>query len=283
MSSQILDERLNFVRNAAEKALRAKYGIKKGLFEQPFEISPSLQWIPTLRWETKTGHIACEVSHRPLSAVIPGAFVELMQSGFPVTLFCAYPQNNSLQTGDLHRDIQKLRGYGIGCISVDDSNNSVIAHKGIPIPLHIPEIDYSLYKPALVPKIKNAYDLYFDDPKHGVQELGQIIEDSFFNLADTALRQNKLTTGYVTGGRHYALGPLIDDFTQSKTLDKVFLGRARAFVPDRNSASHPAKSGKNGKKRTAAAPSWKAHFQEALRILSEFPTACSSKGLKFKI
>ena len=208
--------------------------------------------------------------------------LDISSSSFPIRIIVAYPESNRLSATDFQKDINKIRQAGIGYMSVDEiSKKGNLHYKGISSLLSIPSINLTLLKPSLRPLVRDAYDTYMNgDPKHGVQELGQLMEKYMKDLAKQAIAAGKLIrTGYVPE-RFYNLTTLIDELLAERILDLGTLGNCRSFVYPRNDTSHPPRSIQAAKKIEIK---YKENFQKGVSILEELPKRFQDKGYKFRV
>lgn len=151
-----------------------------------------------------------------------------------------------------------------------------ITQPGISIPLLPRRLEIGSYVRALRPHIEHAYELYLTaDPKHGVQELGQVIENIMRNLAIQARKKGKLTKGADPADPKTSQANILEDLLTSRIIDGGVLGRCRAFVVDRNDTSHKPRSLKQA---LAIERNYKDNFNTGLRIMQDLPRALKEKG-----
>ncbi len=156
-------------------------------------------------------------------------------------------------------------------------------HHGIEVSLHVPSPRPSLFISKLRPLVQHAYDLYINgDPRHGVQEIGQIIENVLKNVGLQAKKKNALTKGGFppAKGKNYPFANLVEDLMREYVLDNAILGRCRGFAEDRNNSSHPPTSIKQAVKTYQTL---KNAMSSGLRILEELPIEVKKKGYLLKI
>lgn len=266
---------------AANLVIKARYGLPDALVNQ--SISSSLSWRPTLLWKTKTEYIACEVTDRPFPTRIKIFFSDILAIGLPIRIIVAYPSPPTISTKDYQRDIITAKRLGIGYLSVENSKKGEIEYKGIPISLYLSKPDTRVFRRCLIRPIADSYDLYLnDDPRHGVQELGQTIEAVIVGLATQAKKKSKLTTGDfpLAKGKHYPFAKLVDDLSTDLIIDRAVLGKCRGFVDDRNSTSHKPRSIKQA---IIVTRNLKNCFSLGLRILEELPDKFKEKGYIFRL
>lgn len=265
---------------AANLVIKTRYGLRDALVNQP--ISPSLKWRPTLLWATKTEYIACEVADRPFPTTIKILFSDISATGLPIRIIVAYPSPPTISTRDYLKDITTAKRSGIGYLSVEDSNNGKLDYMGIPISLYLPKPTYNGFRACLRKTIADSYELYLNvNPSHGVQELGQIVEDVIVNLATQAKRKGALTTGGFppATGKHYPFTNLVDDLSTDRIIDRAILGKCRGFASDRNKTSHKPKSIKQAKNITGKL---RGCFLLGLQILEELPDNFKDKSYVFR-
>ncbi len=267
---------------AAEKVLKDRFNLGRPRYDQP--IHDSVSWRPTLHWKTKTGYMACEVSERPFAGIFKAAFAEISSAGLPIRIIAAYPKENSLSTSKYQDDLADARRFGIGLLSVDNDDVALLEYAGVSVCLHVSPPDFKKFKDKkLRTSVHNAYDIYMTaDPAHGVQELGQLVDDAMYNLAVQAKQKNILRTGGFdpANAKNYALGNLIDDLMRDRVIDNGVLGRCRGFVDDRNGTSHKPHTLAEA---TELEERLKNSFKDGLFILQELPSRMHQKGFLFHL
>lgn len=233
-------------------------------------------------WKQRTGYIACEVSKRPFPPIIREIYSEIITLGLAIQIIVAYPEENDLSAKDYRADVKGARKFCIGLLSVTDQNNGELEYPGIPVNLHLPPLEISRYRSFIRSNIQTAYHIYIHgDPKHGVQELGQLIENAILNIATQAKANGSLSTGgFQTSSKHYPLANLIDDLMTDRIIDNAILGRCRGFVDDRNSVSHKPKSMRQA---VRIHNNLRDCFRMGLQILEELPEKCGLKCYKFRV
>jgi len=121
-------------------------------------------------------------------------------------------------------------------------------------------------------------DTYMNgNPKHGVQELGQIIEAYLLNLAFQAKKKGKFPSR-LTKGVHIPLSSLLDNLIQHRVIDRGLLGNCRGFVKPRNNTSHRAKTIREAQQ---IEKKHKENFLKAITILEEMPKEFKAEGYRF--
>lgn len=237
-----------------------------------------------MHWINNYHIFACEISNRPFPNNMNEIHSEVSNGGNPVRIFVAYPQNNNLSSEELHQDIIKAKSYGIGLICVSETNESNIILNGIPVNLGIPQTtvnELSKYHKKLRPLIKNAIETYVDGyPKHGVQELGQLIESSIRFLAIKAKKKGHYSTGGNPNDDTYSFGNIVDDLIRERIIKADILGKCRGFVEDRNRVSHKPRSINKALEQEVKL---KEDFLQGLRILDDLPKKMKLKNYPFKI
>jgi hypothetical protein len=278
MRYTLLPPALHKIADSAEEIIKNRYRLPKAQIETP--IDANIPWTPTLHWKTKTEYIACEVSERPFPSIFNQVFGEITANGLPIRIIIAYPIEHTLSPKDWQTEINKAKKYGIGLLTADENKNGQIDYQGVSVSLHIPSPDLSKFKNNIQKEVRHAYEIYMNsDPKHGVQELGQIIENVFINLAVQAKKKGKLVTGdFQDKAKHYAQGKLIDDMIKDKIIDVAFLRKCRAYADDRNNVSHKPKSIKEA---ILLEKNLRGAFQTGLFILENFPEKLRAAGYKF--
>lgn len=277
---KILPTHLHTIADAAEMLIKVKYNLGNPLIEMP--IDPSISWSPTLHWKTKIGYIACEVHETPWPVSIRTAFADGSTTDLPLKIIVAHP-NSSLRTqSDFIKDSSEAKRLGCGLLTVNDDNTGQFQHLGIEIPLYLPTPKFSTFNKKLRAEVQHAYELYINgDPSHGVQEMGQLIENIIVHLADQAKKKGTLTSGGFTSPNvFYSQGNLIDDLMRDRVIDNAILGKCRGFVEDRNGSSHKPKSIKQAIERNRKL---KNAMSAGLLILEEIPKKLKEKGYKLKI
>lgn len=282
MFNLIYDPELIEVGKASINNLEERYHLTDVKIEQA--IDSSIKWRPHMHWIQDYHIIACEVSNRPFPSNMNEIFAEISVGGQPIKIFVAYPLKNDLSSEELHNDIIKAKIYGIGLICVDDSKRCNIISKGLPVNLVIPQTtvnDFSKYHKKLKPLIKNAVESYTDGyPKHGVQELGQLIESSIRYLAIKAKRLGHYSSGGDPNSDSYSFGKIVDDLIRERIINAAILGKCRGFVEDRNRVSHKPRS---LKKVVELEIKLREDFLQGLRILEDLPIKMKLKNYTFKV
>lgn len=278
MSKYNLPAHLHALADSAEFIIRNRYKLKNVNVEK--EISPSLGWTPTFHWKTPMGYIACEVSERPYPKVLTQVYAEITASGLPIRIISAFPIENSLSAKDCQADKNKAKNFGIGILPTDDHKNGDLEYRGISIPLHMPEPNVKNIHKLLHSPIRHAFEIYMTmDPKHGVQELGQIIERILIDVAEQAKANGTLKTGkFVSAKSFYAQNALIDDFINDKILDKRILKKCGTYADDRNSVSHKPK---NLAEAITQEVRIRELFKTGVYILEDLPKSIRDSSLKF--
>ncbi|MDB5222633.1 MAG: hypothetical protein JWN83_1300 [Chitinophagaceae bacterium] len=275
----ILDPDLHEIAEYAMKEIMSRYNLRNPLIEQA--INPNISWRPTFLWKKPTEYLACEPAFKPLPPIINSNFMDIQSSGLPIRIIVAYPHDNSISITEFQKDLRKAKQHGIGYMSVDATTKKAnIEYKGVSSILSIPAIDFSQIKSGLRPKVIDAYDMYMSgDPKHGVQELGQLMEKCMTVLATQAIGRGKLRNSNYVPGRFYKLTKLIDELLNEKIIDLGILGNCRGFVYPRNSTSHPQDIASIKKIERKL----KENFIKGVSILEELPAAFKQKGYNFRI
>lgn len=248
-------------------------------------INDVLQWRPTFSWEARTEVIVCEVSDRPNFKSLKGFFTDITTNNLYIRIIVASPEPSSIGITDYRHDLEELKKLGIGYICITDTGNDTFEFPGIPLPLYITQPDYDSYKKSLRPLIRQAYGLYMGgDPAHGVQDLGQTVENIMYKLGDQAINKGVLTSGgypsTVASGTYYPVANLIDDLMRTHVIDNGVLGRCRGFIDDRHNCSHRPKDIKEARLLvTILRNCW----GDGLRILSELPDELRTKHYKLLV
>lgn len=262
--------------------MRREYGRGNATIEK--QINSDLQWVPTYFWKTPNGYIACEVNARPLPKPLTQYWGEISSLGLYCRLIVVVPEPgpDGLSLSEYRKDIKKLKELGIGCVCVNNDNTTTIENQGVPIPAQITAPNYSRFKAKLRPIIKHAFDVYMGgDPRLGVQDLGQVIENITFRLADQAIRKGSFRSGgYGIGMTTYPWGNLLDAMTRERVIDCGVLGRCRAFAPDRNSCSHRPRTIAQARSLCSHI---KGYFEQSLRILEDLPVRLKERGYKLQV
>lgn len=277
----LLPAHLHNIADAAITAIKIRYNLGNPAIEE--SIDPRIGWQPTLLWKITTGFIACEVHETPMPIIIKSAFGDISTSGIPVRIIVAHPSNHSISQSDFIKESNEVKRFGCGLISINEDNSPTFHCQGIDVPLYFPAPKFSEFHRKIQSDIQKAYELYINgDPRHGVQELGQMIENIITHLGYQAKNRNTLRTGGFPplAGRHYPFASLVEDLMHDNVIDNGILGRCRGFAEDRNACSHRPRSIKqaievNNKLRTA--------MSGGLHILGEIPRRLKDRGYKFKI
>lgn len=246
-------------------------------------IDDSLSWRPTFWWKNRTEIIACEVTERPYLKSFENLFADVISKNVYVKIIIASPEPVDLSALEHRKDLQKLKGFGFGHLCIGDSEPSVFDFLGLPVPMFITEPKYESLKSKLRPCIRESFRMYMTEgnPDHGVQELGQIVENIIYNLGDQACAKSKLTLGgYCSRTGHYAINQLIEDLIRERIIDVGVLGRCRGFMDDRNGYSHRPRSIREALRRALLL---KECWNVAVRILEDIPEKLRIKGYNLKI
>ncbi|MEI6596039.1 MAG: hypothetical protein WCO28_10790 [Bacteroidota bacterium] len=282
MFNLIYDNQLLSVADSAKKKLEIRHSLKNVIVEN--SIDPSIRWRPHMHWVNNYHIFACEISNRPFPSNMNEIHSEVSNGGKPVRIFVAYPQNNNLTSDELHLDIIKAKSYGIGLICISSTNEGTVILNGLPVNLVIPQTtvnELDKYHKKLRPLIKNAIETYIDGyPKHGVQELGQLIESSIRHLAIKAKKLGNYSSGGNPNDDTYSFGNIVDDLIREKIIKADILGKCRGFVEDRNRVSHKPRSIQKALEQEIKL---KEDFLQGLRILEDLPKKMKLKNYTFKI
>lgn len=288
MNFTLLPPALHKVAESAELVLRARLQLNQASvkIEEPFD--KNISWSPTFWWKLPTGVIiACEVTAEPLPVIILQNWSDLMASGISIKIITAYTLSDDLSSKKYQSSVSKARSLGIGLLTVDIDKDYTgkLEYQGVSLPLILPKIDTSKFKNIFHKYINDCYDLYMGgDPKHGVQELGQIIENILNAIAVKVNQKdnNKLKAfaSAYHSNKHYALNKLIEDMLNENTLSKVFLKKCASFADMRNATSHKAKTLADTKR---IEKNFKTSFDFGLQILEELPTETKNAGFSTSI
>ncbi len=277
---QVLPAHLHSIADAAETIIRLKYGLGNALVETA--IDTNIPWSPTLHWKTKIGFLACEVHETPLPVSVKTAFGDGATTDLPIKIIVALPNSSTRTQADYLKESNDAKRFGCGLLTVNDDATGQFQHLGIEIPLYIPTPKFSNFNKKLRADVQHAYELYINsDPRHGVQEIGQLIENIIVHLAVKAKSTGKLHSGgFVSPDIFYAQANLIEDLMRDRVIDNAILGKCRGFVEDRNGSSHKPKTVKsaieiNRKLKNA--------MSAGLLILEEIPNKLKDKGFPLKI
>jgi len=267
------------IARTANLVIKTRYNFRDAMVLEP--INPKVPWRPSLLWKASPEFVGCEASDRPFPRSIKEVFSDIAATGLPIRIIVAYPKDNILSAKDYQDDLKEAKKLGVGYLSVTDINDGELEYEGISISLHLPPPEFSKYRRCLVRGINDAYSLYMNgNPSHGVQELGQIVEQIINNLAGQAKAKGKLTKSNFIPAKYYKFAKLVEDLLAERVIDMATLGKCRGFVDDRNISSHKPKS------RKAAANSYRKTrncFLLGLELLEELPGKFESKGYKFKL
>ena len=276
----ILPAHLHSVADAAENLIKLKFGLGNAIIESP--IDSTITWSPTLHWKTKTGYIACEVHETPFPVSVKTAFGDGATTDLPIKIIIAIPNNGIGSQADYLKESNNAKRYGCGLLTVNDDLTGIFQHQGVEIPLYIPIPKFSNYNKKIRSEVQHAYELYINgDPRHGVQELGQLIENIIVHLAIQAKKKGTLTSGgFSPTVVNYATGNLIEDLMRDRVIDNAILGKCRGFVEDRNDSSHKPKS---VPKAIEINRKLKNAMTAGLLILEGLPQKLSAKNYSLKI
>jgi hypothetical protein len=275
----ILPAYLHAFADSAEFIIKQRYGLGKALIEEPIE--NNIGWRPTLHWKTKTGIVTCEVSESPFPVVFNQILTDVIDANIPVRIIAAFPIEHTLSASEYQLKRNKAKSLGLGLLPVSPGNVGNIEYAGVSIPLRISAPNVSSFKKALHKDIKDAFELYMNgDPKHGVQELGQLVENILVQLADQAKKKGNLTTGgFISPTTYYAQNTLVQDLIKDKIIDNKILKKCASFADDRNSVSHKPNSPKEAIKLEKRL---KDLFNTGLYILEELPEQMVVSGYRLK-
>jgi hypothetical protein len=269
---QLIAQTANFV-------IKTRYGFGDAKVLAP--IDGAVPWRPSLLWKASTEFIGCDASDRPFPQSIKGIFSDVAATGLPIRVIVAYPKDNILSAKDYQEDLAQAKKLGVGYLSVADTNDGQLEYEGIPISLHLPPPDLRKYRRCLAKGINDAYSLYMNgNPPHGVQELGQIVEEYMNSLATQAKAKGKLTKSKYRPGKYYKFAKLVEDLINDKTINMGILGKSRGFVDDRNRSSHKPKTRKEA---VDAYRKTKNCFLLGLELLEELPENIEAKGYRFRL
>lgn len=276
----LLPAHLHSIADAAEITIKVKYGLGNALVETP--IDSTIAWSPTLHWKTKTGYIACEVHETPFPVSVKMAFGDGTTTNLPIRIIIAIPNTNVRSQSDYLKESNAAKRYGCGLVTINDDLSGQFQHVGIDIPLYLPTPKFSNYNIKLRAEVQHAFELYINgDPRHGVQELGQLIENIIIYLAVQAKRMGTLTCGgFVSPDVFYPQANLIDDLMRDRVIDNAILGKCRGFVEDRNGSSHKPKSVKNAIEINRKL---KNAMTAGLLIIEDLPKKLKAKNYNLKI
>ncbi|MCP9237962.1 hypothetical protein [Lewinella sp. JB7] len=279
MKYTILPNDLTGIADSAHEAIKMRYGLGDASIEMAIEKSVPIR--PTFHWKEPTEIIMCEVAQRPFPVVIKELFADISASGLPIRIIVAYPRDAPMSAKSFQDDVKLAKKFGIGLLAVDDDGRGKIEYQGVSISLHFPEIKYDRFPKAFRPLIKDAYENYMDqgNPKAGLQELGQIVEDCILKIGIDAKKKNQLVTNSFKPEKFIACNRLLDLMIKEEIIDIGILGTAKTFMKARNGVSHKPKSRKAAIERDLL---MKENFQIGLRLLAEIPNECKKHGLKFK-
>lgn len=260
----------------AHKKIKERFVIssKTRILEQ---IDPNISWRPTFQWRTDLEIIVCEVSNRPFPPTVTDNYSDLIASGLPIRVIVACPAENDLTTIRYAPDITRAKKAGVGFLSIAANGISQIEYIGLPLALHLPQFDTSKFNRKIRLNVNDAYDIFLGvNPKHGVQELGQIIEKCMRNLAEQAYNKGKLVS-LQNLKKTTSLAIVIDALISDNIIDKAILGRCRGYVPPRNKASHPDTMAEIVKMSRKL----KENFLTGTSIIEELPECFRKKGFNF--
>jgi len=279
-----LDPNLHVIAELARTRLEQKFNIKITQFEKGFDTN--LEYAPTFFGKTNTHYIVCEVSTRPFPAQVKAIYVDILHQNIPVKYFVVYTNDFTISASELQKDIENAKLFGIGLINIDKTSQRInIQNEAVSVTLNLPSSSLQLNKfnKKFRPLIEESYSMYINgNPRHGVQELGQIIEQVIRNLAIESKRLAHYTNGLNPNLPNSAFASIIDDLIRNGIVNVAFLNRVRAFAEDRNSVSHRVNS---IRKSQLLENKLKLDFQTGLRILEEIPGVFSNgkNGFKYKI
>ena len=280
MAYTILPTNLHSVADAANRIMRARYGLPDGIVEQ--EIAPDIPIRPTLHWKTKTHIIACEVAERPFPTAIKISFADIVGKGQPIRLLVAYPSTHGLSHDDFRRDTKQNQSFGIGHIEVNEDGSGQIEYQGISLPLHMAPIDPKIYVPKIRPIVQDAFEQYMQggNPRGALQDIGQSVESILYNVARDAKRTGKFGYAGFNPPNFIAQSVLIREMINEQVIEIPILGRCRDFADDRNAVSHKPKSRKEANEVERRL---KENFVIGMRILEDLPEKIKSEGYTLKI
>ena len=278
---KLLPAHLHKIADAAVTVIKTRYNLGEPQIEA--SIDASIGWQPTLLWKINTGYIACEVHETPMPVIIKSAFGDISTSGIPVRMIIAHPMNHNMSQSEYLKESNEIKRYGCGLVSIKDDNSGVFQCYGLDVPLYLSTPKYSSFNKKMRADIQKAFELYINgDPRHGVQELGQIIENIITHLGHQAKKKGKLTKGGFppANGKHYPFASLVEDLMREHVIDNGLLGKCRGFADERNACSHRPNNIRqaietNKKLRTA--------MSGGLNILEDIPKKLRDKNYTLKL
>jgi hypothetical protein len=266
----------------AHSFLKTHFGFKHNASIEK-GIDPHLSWAPTFFWSAKTEYIACEVSDRPLPKTLTSYIANINRLSLHVRMIVAVSASSSIENAEFQKERAELKKLGIGFLYIDKSGVATLELSGVPIPLAIIEPEINLFKSKLRVYVRKAFDLYMrGDPVHGVQDLGQTVEDIIYGLGKQAKLKGKLTKGGFdpTRTRYYPASKLVEDLMAEHVIANAILGRCLGFIDDRGKCSHRPK---NIKEAQDLVHKLKGCWDTGLRILTELPGALKDKGYRLSV
>lgn len=271
---------LIYIAKLAKDKIENRFNINNAHVEQIFD--SSINYKPTFHWKTKTHIIICDIASSPFPLSIKDFYSDIAVKGIPVKVIIAYPGNRQKDVAKYREEIKKAKEYGIGLLAIDDNENIILENLGVSIPLHISQLDYSLYDKKMRALIEESYESYMINgkPKDGLQKLGQLVESIIINLAVQAKRKGKFIFSGFVPGTYIPQGKLIENLMKENVIDIGILGNCKTFAHERNSVSHAAK---NQREVIKIEKQLKVNFQFGLRILEALPKAIKDKRYSLKI
>lgn len=260
----------------ANKKIKERFVIssKTRILEQ---IDPNITWRPTFQWRTGLEIIVCEVSNRPYPPTIAENYSDLISSGLPIRVIVACPSENDLTTIRYAPEITRAKKAGVGFLAISNDNTYNFDYLGIPLALHLPKLEPIKFHKKIRLDVFNAYDTFLGIyPKHGVQELGQIIEKIIRNLADQAKLASKLPS-LPKFTKKTPFAKILDSLVTDNVINKSILGKCRGYITPRNDTSHP----KDIKELIIITRRLKENFLTGMSIIEELPEFITKKGYIF--
>ncbi|MCA6422405.1 MAG: hypothetical protein IM568_06265 [Flavobacterium sp.] len=268
------------VAEIVKNKIQTRFGLGNAVVEQLFD--ENIDYKPTFHWKTKTHIYICDIAVSPFPQSINNFYSEVAVKGLPVKVIIAYLEKKQKEILKYKKELKKAKEYGIGLISIDEDDKVTFENLGISIPLHLAELDYTLYDKKFRPEIESAYESYMTDgkPDVGLQKLGQLVEKMILTVATQAKKKGNFVYAGYTPGKYISLNKLLDNLIKENVLDIGFLGNCKTFAKDRNSVSHPPKTINEAKK---IEKKLKESFQFGLRIIENMPLTFKAKKYIIKI
>jgi hypothetical protein len=250
-------------------------------FKVEEEVYGSINYRPTLHTNTKDHHIVCiDVMPSPYSAALDSVVLDCVKKSLPITLYVAFPGNQSQQ--DYKKKIDRARANGVGALEVRPEGIEII-HEALPLSLlGVREIHPKRFPKRFRAELVRAEQTFrMGNPVEGCLVIYKEIEALSREIVEKTRKKNlwrPLQPGEKNPlARHNtAWQKLIEilmehiDLQRCPVLTNPLLGRILSVAPHRNETGHKVTSLKKLIKRDTEL---KTRFESATDLLFELAEA----------